>query len=285
MAKGEWAKTTQLIVTAVGILEVENPMTIRQLFYRLVSVGALANSRADYQRLSVIMSTARRDGRCDFDWIVDRSRPEYSPQVWKDPAGYGRTIQRSYRKDYWATQPKHVELWSEKDSVIGSIEALTDELGITVRVGRGFLSTTRIHEIAQRFYRLKKPITVFYVGDHDPSGREIETNARERIKQYGVDFSMRRLAIHAEDIEEWNLPPLRIKDSDTRAKQFREDHGEDCVELDALPVGELRRRIREAVEGEMDRVVWDRAVAVEKIEIANIMDTVGKWMNQRPDAE
>jgi len=280
MAKGEWEKTTRLIDTAVGILGIENPMTIRQLFYRLVSVGAMANSRADYQRLSVVMSKARNDDRCDFDWIVDRSRPEYSPNVFKDAAGYGRCIQRSYRKDYWALQPNHVELWSEKDSVIGSIEGLTDKLGITVRVGRGFLSTTRIYEIARRFHALKKPITVFYIGDHDPSGREIEVNAWKRVAEY-VDFDLKRLAIHREDIAEWNLPPLRIKDADTRSKQFRVEHGEDCVELDALPVTELRRRIQQAVEEKMDRPAWDRAVTVEAVELTNIQETVGKWMGQQ----
>jgi hypothetical protein len=280
MAKGEWEKTTLLVETAVGILEIENPMTIRQLFYRLVSVGALANSRTDYQRLSVVMSKARNDYRCPFDWIVDRSRPEYSPNVWTDAAGYGAAIQRGYRKDYWATQPNYVELWSEKDSVIGSIEGLTDKLGITVRVGRGFVSTTRIHDIADLFLTLPKPISVFYIGDHDPSGREIETNARNRVLEYGVEFDLVRLAIDSSDIQEWNLPPLRIKDSDTRAQQFRKQHGEDCVELDALPVSELRRRIRDAVEGMLDHTAWDRAVAVEEIELANIRDTVGKWIGQ-----
>ena len=93
MAKGKWDKTTVLIAAAVRFLAVENPMTVRQLFYRLVGVGALANRRADYQRLSVIMSKARKDGRCDFDWIVDRSRPEYNPSMWKDAVAYGRTIQ------------------------------------------------------------------------------------------------------------------------------------------------------------------------------------------------
>ena len=173
-----------------------------------------------------------------------------------------------------------MELWSEKDSVIGSIEALTNELGIKVRVGRGFLSTTRIHEIAVEFRGLLKPITVFYIGDHDPSGREIEDNARARVEEYGVDFSLERLAIHKADIAIWNLPPLRIKDEDTRARQFRTNHGEDCVELDALPVGELRKRIREAVEDRLDQTLWDRAIAVEKVELANIQDTIGKWMNQ-----
>jgi hypothetical protein len=128
-----------------------------------------------------------------------------------------------------------------------------------------------------------KPIFVFYIGDHDPSGREIEYNAKARVEGYGAEFDLERLAIHGPDIRTWSLPPLLIKDTDTRAKQFRADHGEDCVELDALPVTELRRRIREAVEDKLDRIAWDRAVAVEKIEIANIQDTVGKWMNQVPE--
>jgi hypothetical protein len=282
MAQGEWSKTTRLIEQATEILAFEHPMTVRQLFYRLVSQGELSNTRGDYQRLSGVMTKARNDGRCDFDWIVDRSRPEYSPNVWTDAAGYGKAIQRSYRKDYWSTQPCHVELWSEKDSVIGSIEGTTDALGITVRVGRGFLSTTRAHEIAEAFDRISKPIFVFYLGDHDPSGREIETNALRRVQEYMTawSFSLSRLAIHAQDIHDWKLPPLRIKDSDSRAADFYVRHGEDCVELDALPPSELRQRIEEAVISKLDRAAWERAVAVEKVEIANIQETVGKWMRQ-----
>ena len=35
-----------------GILEVEYPMTVRQLFYRLVSIGTIQNDRASYQTVS-----------------------------------------------------------------------------------------------------------------------------------------------------------------------------------------------------------------------------------------
>src|SRR6266550_9557592 len=115
MAKAELIRTRKLIEAAVHILSIEWPMTIRQLFYRLVSARHVENDRSDYQRVSRVMTNARDDGRCPFEWIVDRSRPEYSPNVFDDAAGYGKTIQRSYRKDYWATQPNHVELWSEKD--------------------------------------------------------------------------------------------------------------------------------------------------------------------------
>ena len=63
MAKGKWAATTELVERAKRILSAEQPMTIRQLFYRLVSVEALENSIADYKQLSRVMTGARERGQ------------------------------------------------------------------------------------------------------------------------------------------------------------------------------------------------------------------------------
>ena len=252
-------------------------MTVRQLFYRLVSIGEVENTHGHYQRVSRVMTKARDDGRCDFDRIVDRSRPTYAPNVFEDLAGYAYTIKRAYRKDYWAMQPYHVELWVEKDAIIGSIEELTDELGITVRVGRGFVSTTKVHEIAQIFARIPKPKWVFYLGDFDGDGVFMEHDQKSRILAYGSGpFEMRRLAIFGDDIKRFNLPPLRVKDG-PRSEWFQEHHGDECVELDALPPTELRRRVRKAVDGVMDREQWERAVRVEEVEIASIQSAVEQW--------
>lgn len=283
MAKNEWGATTALIDAAARILKAENPMTVRQLFYRLVSVELVPNSRAAYQRVSGVMTKARNDGRVDFDWIADRSRPEYAVNAFADPAEYGEAVKRSYRKDYWATQPGYCEIWCEKDAIIGSIQATASDLGVTVRVGRGFLSTTKAHEIASHFARITKPITAFYLGDHDPSGRNIETDFKTRISGYGSGpFTLKRLAIHAADIAKFHLPPLRVKLSDSRAGEFLSRYSDRCVELDALPPNELRRRIREAVEALLDRNLWDRAIAVEKVEIASIVDTVARRPRLKP---
>jgi hypothetical protein len=293
LAKGEWGKTTRLIDAAIEILETENPMTVRQLFYRLVSAAEIENTRADYQRVSVVMTKAREDARCKYDWIVDRSRPTYSPNMWTDAAEYAEAVKRGYRKDYWETQPNYVELWVEKDAIIGSIQDLTDELGVTVRVGRGFLSTTRAHDIAQILYGIRKPKTIFYLGDHDPSGRCIEEEAAKRVKTHYhniylhdpdyehvlhyVVLEVERLAIEPEDIAAFDLPPLRVKPRDTRADGFLAEYGNECVELDALPPTELRSRIREAVESKLDMEKWNRAVEVERVELRNILETVGSW--------
>jgi hypothetical protein len=163
-----------MIDRAVEILAAENPMTIRQLFYRLVSDETIQNMQLDYQRVSRLMAKARREDRCPYEYIVDRSRPIYEPNVWRDAAGYARSVKRGYRKDYWAMQPNYVEIWSEKDSVVGSIQDLTDELGVIVRVGRGFQSVTRVNDIAEHLNNIDKDRkTVLYLGDWVPRSLSI----------------------------------------------------------------------------------------------------------------
>jgi hypothetical protein len=291
MASGQLASTRELIEAAQAALAAESPMTVRQLFYRLVSTQALENTRADYVKLSRVLTRAREDEEIDFADIVDRSRPEYEPNVFEDLQGYLKVVGKSFRRDLWQDQPYHVEVWVEKDAIIGSIEDLAvGELGVMVRVGRGFMSATRCHEIAQRFASITKPIRVFYAGDFDPSGVCIETELYHRVLRYGGEnveatywhgsfrsyshFEMQRLAIHEEDIRLFRLPPLRVKMSDSRAKTFKRQHGSRCVELDALPPNELRRRIKAAVEELIDWDTWNRAITVEKAEKVSIQDIV-----------
>jgi hypothetical protein len=282
--RGEAKATTRLIAAAVSILQEQNPMTVRQLFYRLVGTGQIDNTQAEYSRVSRLMTIARKDSRCDFAWIVDRSRPEYSPNVWNDAAAYFETVKRAYRRDCWQDQPCHVEVWTEKDAIIGSIEQVTkDEFGVTVRVFRGFSSTTRANDIEQAFSEIDKPIHVFYLGDHDPSGIDIERDIRERIS---VPFSIQRIAIHAADIRNFNLPTQKIKagdnkkKGDSRARNFQLEHGSQCVELDALPPTELRRRLHEAIDTLIDKTPWARHMIAEMAEresitrIANYMKTL-----------
>jgi hypothetical protein len=287
---GENRKTTALINAALNILAEQNPMTIRQLFYRLVSVNAIPNDLASYQRVSEAMTKSRDDGRCPFAWIADRSRPIYKAGVFIDAVEYADTVRGGYRKNYWATQPEHVELWVEKDAIIGSIEDVCRDLGVTIRVGRGYWSTTAAHNIAEYFATIEKPITAFYLGDHDPSGRDIPRDLEERVNNYNSgDFVFERLAIHKSDIATFNLPPLPLKkksdgsDSDLRAAKFRREHGGEAVELDALPPVELRRRIEEAVKKHTDVAAWDAAAEIETAEKGRIADAVNQWSSMTDD--
>jgi hypothetical protein len=283
MAKGLWNSTTKLIEAAHGILAREQPATIRQLFYRLVSIHVLENSTPDYHKLIRVMTLGREREEIPFEWIVDRSRPTYSPNVFDDLKDGLTALRNCYRKDYWQDQRSHVEVWAEKDAITGAIQPVTDELGITMRVSRGFVSTTRVHEIAAEFAAISKPVHVYYLGDHDPSGRAIELDLYDRVSRCdGVSFHMGRLAILENDIRRFKLPPLRVKLQDPRAAGFRRTFGNQAVELDALPPDELRRRVREAVELHIDGEAWTRALAVEKAEKKSIENFVRRWKPKKP---
>lgn len=277
-------KTTAIINAALDILAEQNPMTIRQLFYRLVSKQRIPNSPASYQLVIRDMTKCRDDGRCPFDWIADRSRPVYAASGFDDAVEYANTMRDGYRKNYWATQPEHVEVWVEKDAIIGSIEDLCGKLGVTIRVGRGYWSTTAAHGVARIFSSIKKPITVFYCGDHDPSGQNIQSELYSRILGYASgEFKMTRLAISREDITAFNLPPLPVKNSDSRSSEFVRLYGNECVELDALPPVELRSRIEEAIRLHIDDDLWAEAETVETAERGRIQDAVNQWSSMTDD--
>ena len=183
-----------------------------------------------------------------------------------------------------------MEVWSEKGTIMAAIRPVAAEWGITLRVCHGFGSTGQEQQIGSDFAGLDKEITVFYLGDHDPSGHSIEGDIHRRAETAsGVSFEMKRLAIHASDIELFNLPPQGIKLSDSRAAKFRNEYGDNAatVELDALPAAELRLRVEEAVTSLIDFETWDRQVAVQKVEfgcIADIATTMKTLPQLRPPA-
>jgi hypothetical protein len=273
MAKGRWQETQRLLDAASAVLESEQPMTIRQLFYRLVSSRVIENRIQDYRRVSRVMTEARERGEVPWEWIVDRSRPRYKSSVWSNLEEYGEVVAQSYRKDLWQNQVNQVFILTEKDALVGSIEDVADDFGVEIRTLRGFSSATVMHEMAVRFEGLNeqgKHIVILYLGDHDPSGRDMERDIKERIcKQMSPDlaeFDLKRVAIHREDICRFGLPPLRIKPADTRSGGFLKKYGSECVEVDALPASELRGRLSRAIEGLIEQEAWQRAMAVEQAE-------------------
>jgi hypothetical protein len=191
-------------------------------------------------------------------------------------------VKQAYRRDNWQTQPHYCEVWSEKATVLGSLRPLANEFGVTLRNCKGHASTGMESRIGEDFELIRKPITVFFMSDHDPSGRDIERDIYERAQQAsGKQFEMIRLAIHPEDIKAFNLPPQRIKATDSRARGFKQQFGAEAatVELDALPVEELRRRVGTAIEVLIDFELWNRQVAVQQVEMNCIAEFADRVKN------
>jgi len=269
---GKHHKTVKLIELATEILAETHPMTVRQVYYQLVSRQAIENTRGAYGAVCNALRDARLDEAIPWEHIEDRLRRPRHVSMWDDLADFGRTALRSYRQDVWNTQPGVLEAWLEKDALSGIFEEVLEPYGVTLNVGRGYDGWSSIHAAAERYGAGDEsdggpPVKVIYFGDHDPSGEDMLRSLGERLAVLGSHPTIDKVAILREDIEEYNLPPDFAKKSDTRAKAFIETHGDQAVELDALPVAILRQRLTEAVETRMD---LDALAAVQRAEKADL---------------
>lgn len=274
-----YAKNQTLLIQAINILTDEQPCTLRQLFYRLVSAGAMPNSQSDYKRLGTLMTRAREKKMISRRWIVDHTRASDKPSSWSGLNDFADTVRRAYRKDYWASLDHHVEVFVEKDAVAGTIQPVTRENDVSLHVCRGYSSVSFASEIAEEWSRIQKPIFALYLGDFDPSGFDIERDLREKLERYSgrlhmgenVDhgtngFCWARLGVRAEDFDELDLIRLPIKHSDNRARGFIAEHGDAGAEIDAIPPSELRRRVAEAIDDHIDVGRWNKLMEVEALE-------------------
>jgi len=251
-------KTQHLIDTARTILAEHCPMTVRQVYYQLVSRQVIENNRSQYQAVSRALVEARQHGAIPWDWIEDRTRRPRTPAMWKSLADFAESALAQYRRDVWTTQPSRIEAWVEKDALSGIFEDVLRPYGVTLNVGRGYDGWSSIHDAAERGVDI-----VLYFGDFDPSGEDIWRSLDERLGESGGG-EVAHCALGEEDVERYNLPPDFTKPTDTRSASFVARHGDRAVELDALPVDVLRARIVSEVEKRMDLGALTKVRQVEK---------------------
>lgn len=242
-------KTVELIRSAHHVLEEYHPMTLRQVFYRLVSLQVLKNTYGRYKALSRALVTARQEGMIPWDWIEDRLREPRQVAMWDDLSDFAEAAARAYRRDVWATQPRYLEVRLKKDALSGIFGQVLKRYGVTLNVGRGYDSWTSIHVAARR---LDDHTTVLYFGDFDPSGEDMVRSLAERLAFFGCCPEIVKVALNLEDIERYDLPPDFTKASNSRRDAFVAKYGDVAVELDALPPNVLAQRLESAVSGRLD---------------------------------
>ena len=231
-------------------------MTLRQLFYRLVSAGVIHNRPAEYMRLGSVMTRIREAGDVPRTWLVDHTRTTLKPSSWSGLADFSETVRDAYRKDFWASMPHHVEVFVEKDAVAGTVQPVTNENDVALRVCRGYASISFAGEIADFWREIKKPIFAYYLGDFDPSGFDLERDLREKLGRYSgkpvwpyenieqlptylgrngrhgdLQVSWMRLGVTEEDFDAHDLVRLPVKQSDNRAAGFIRQYGTSCMRL------------------------------------------------------
>lgn len=263
---GKQAKTLEIIAKAWAILAAHHPMTVRQVYYQLVSRLVIKNNRGQYQAVSNALVDARKDGAIPWDWVEDRLRQPRSVAMWGGVADFADTARQAYRLDVWQTQTHLVEVWLEKDALSGIFEDILEPYGVTLQVGRGYDGWDSIHNAAQRYSVWDKEgssVTVLYFGDFDPSGDDMVRSLGVRFGELGAEPEIIKCALTRDDIERYRLPPDYTKPTDTRQAAFVARNGDISVELDALPIDVLQERLEREVS---DRLDLDALAAIREQE-------------------
>jgi len=210
-------------------------LTLRQLYYQFVARDIIPNTDREYHKLGCVINNARLAGLIDWDSIVDRTRKLRKNSHWESPADIIDTCAKQFRLDTRYNQDYYIEVWIEKDALIGVIENTCNDLDVPCFSCRGFVSQSSMYEAALRIKsRRQSKAIILHFGDHDPSGLDMTRDIKDRLELFESGAKIKRVALTFDQIDEYNPPPNPAKVTDSRYDKYVEKYGESSWELDAL---------------------------------------------------
>jgi hypothetical protein len=245
------AELERLREAMIEILAADHPMTVRQVFYRMVTREEIAKTEQEYKNtVGRLLVKMRREGAIPFDWIADNTRWMRKPRTYSSVEQALQHVAQTYRRALWDDQEVYVEVWTEKDALAGVLLEETARWDVPLMVSRGFSSVSYLWEAAQTIRAQAKPAFLYYFGDHDPSGVHIDRNIEKQLREMApkAEIHFQRVAVLPDQIAEWDLPTRPTKKTDGRSKTFQ---GE-SIEVDAIEPQQLRRLVEECIVRHVD---------------------------------
>lgn len=248
-----------------GILADENPMTVRQVFYRLVTLGAIEKLEKEYKSTVVrLLTEMRRAREIRFEWISDSTRWMRRPDTYNCLEDALFAASQTYRRSLWSSADSYIEVWLEKEALAGVLTPVTEAWDVPLLVTRGYPSLSFLYSAASAIASQSKTAYIYYLGDRDPSGEDIPRVVEREIRAFvpDVELYFSRIAVTPEQIKHWNLPTRPTKSTDSRSQNFV---GE-STEVDAIPPAQLRALVKFHIEQHLCHEELDRLERVEKLE-------------------
>jgi len=260
------------------------PLSVRQIHYALLNDPPLIHARkADseysnvqkcYKALDDLLVRARLEGLIPFEVIADETRPVVQFNCHRDCQSFIRQELEIFLKGYWRdlmqSQPNHVEILAEKNTIAPILKPVASEYCIPMTTGRGYCSLPPRFEISKRFSASgKQRLVLLMVTDFDPDGEEIaHSMARSLRDDFGINQIVPvKVALTAEQVNKFKLPPrLKAKETSANYDKFVARHGDDVFELEALPPAALRQALREAIDQVIDIELLNHEIDQERRE-------------------
>lgn len=245
-------------------------LTLRQIFYQLVSRGVIPNTEQSYDSTGKTVNNGKLAGMIDWDAIEDRTRMFRSKQRYTSPADLMDIAERSYHIDLWKDQDKRVFVIIEKEALYGVFQPVCFGLDVPLLAARGYPSGSVLRDFAQRqmLPNSHQTIVFLHFGDHDPSGIDMSRDLEDRLTMFGkdCDIEFHRIALNMNQVKEHKPPPNPAKVTDSRYASYLKTYGHESWELDALDPRTLQGMTRRHISNHMthpDRFE-DRRVLVER---------------------
>ena len=209
------AATHQLLDEAQAVLDEyrdQLPLTLRQIFYRLVGAHGYEKTEQAYKRLGELLNKARRARLIDMDAIRDDGFTSQLTTFFANAEAFINNAiawAEELRLDRQKGQARRLVVWCEASGMVPQLARIADPYGIEVCSSGGFDSLTDKHRIG-RLWAGRRAITVLHLGDHDPSGVHVFSSLAEDIEEfaadYGGDVEFVRVAVTPGPARQYNLP-------------------------------------------------------------------------------
>lgn len=262
-------------------------LTLRQIYYQLVSTDVIANDQREYKRIGSIINDGRLAGLIDWEALEDRTRNVRTVSHWDSPEQIVRAVANQYAIDKWEDQLIRPSVWVEKDALIGIVEQVSRELDVECFSCRGYTSQTEMWVAAQRFIKNARDgqkTHIIHLGDHDPSGIDMSRDIEKRIRDFmtkhighSTHLEFTRIALNRDQIDQYNPPPNPAKSTDSRFQGYMDIHGDESWGLDALDPDVLADLIREKVNAIRDDYRYDKKQEQEEREKEQLSKVSDEW--------
>lgn len=188
--RGKWVADKAAICKAIieiveDYMQQDYKLTLRQLYYQLVSKDIIWNHDTVYKKISALLDDLRYAGELDWDAIEDRGRVPFLPYYCIDVDDAINDTIRDYRLNRQEGQSNVIEVWTEKDAISSILKRVTSKYHVRLVVNKGYSSSTAMYAAYKRIVshiNEGRRVKVLYFGDHDPSGLDMVRDIDERIK-------------------------------------------------------------------------------------------------------
>lgn len=210
----ELATLDELIIEVV---KQDYPVSLRGVYYRVVSAGGVDKTEHAYRAVGRRLLELRRSGDIPYNRITDGTRWVVRPRSYDDLEDALTDTAELYRRNFWRNQAVEVHVFTEKDAITGVVERVTEQWNVPLGVLRGYCSETFAYTMAQAIIASGKPVFVYQLGDHDPSGVGAWQDFQRKIAKFApyADMTFQRLAVTPAQIALYQLPTRPTKKSDT----------------------------------------------------------------------